>query len=54
MDTVQWDSGKENGAICYARSSDGIRWEKPELGLVAYQLEPRLLLQRKLHRLQSR
>jgi hypothetical protein len=37
MDSVQWDSGHTNGAICYARSTDGIRWEKPNLGLVEYQ-----------------
>lgn len=36
MDSVQWDRGGTNGCICYARSSDGIHWEKPALGLVAY------------------
>ena len=36
MDDVQWDRGHTNGCICYARSSDGIHWEKPALGLVAY------------------
>jgi hypothetical protein len=36
MDDVQWDQGHTNGCICYARSSDGIHWEKPALGLVAY------------------
>ena len=36
MDDVQWDAGRTNGCICYARSSDGIRWEKPVLGLTAY------------------
>lgn len=36
MDDVQWDQGRTNGCICYARSSDGIHWEKPALGLVAY------------------
>jgi hypothetical protein len=34
---VQWDTGHRNGCICYARSTDGVRWEKPELGLIAYQ-----------------
>jgi len=36
MEDVQWDQGRTNGCICYARSSDGIRWEKPMLGLIAY------------------
>jgi hypothetical protein len=36
MDDVQWDQGHTNGCVCYARSDDGIRWEKPALGLVAY------------------
>jgi hypothetical protein len=36
MDTVQWDSGRQNGSICYASSKDGIHWDKPELGLVEY------------------
>ena len=36
MDDVQWDRGHTNGCICYARSSDGIHWEKPALGLIAY------------------
>ncbi len=36
MDDFQWDQGHTNGAICYARSSDGIHWEKPALGLIAY------------------
>jgi len=37
MDTVQWHTGKDRGCICYARSRDGIRWEKPELGLIPFQ-----------------
>lgn len=41
MDTVQWDSGHNNGCICYARSTDGVRWEKPELGLTEYEGSPR-------------
>ncbi|HOX58548.1 MAG TPA: hypothetical protein P5205_15695 [Candidatus Paceibacterota bacterium] len=36
MDDVQWDQGHTNGCICYARSQDGIHWEKPALGLIAY------------------
>ena len=36
MDDVQWDRGHTNGCVCYARSSDGIHWEKPSLGLTAY------------------
>lgn len=37
MDSFQWDTGHTNGCICYATSTDGIRWEKPDLGLVEYQ-----------------
>jgi hypothetical protein len=37
MEDVQWHEGRTNGCICYARSRDGIHWEKPSLGLVAYQ-----------------
>lgn len=29
--------GAADGFVCYARSSDGVRWEKPSLGLVSYQ-----------------
>jgi hypothetical protein len=36
MDTVQWKSGLRGGSICYATSADGVRWEKPDLGLVEY------------------
>jgi hypothetical protein len=36
MDTPQWDAGHGHGSICYATSKDGIKWEKPELGLIAY------------------
>ena len=36
MDTVQWDTGHGRGSICYARSKDGIHWEKPAAGLVEY------------------
>ncbi len=36
MDSVQWDAGHRNGCICLATSKDGIRWEKPDLGLIEY------------------
>ncbi len=36
MSDVQWHIAKEAGAICYARSKDGITWEKPDLGIVEY------------------
>lgn len=36
MDSTQWDTGHTNGSICYATSIDGIRWTKPEVGLVEY------------------
>lgn len=36
MDSVQWHIDKEAGAICYARSQDGIHWERPDLGLTEY------------------
>ena len=36
MDSAQWDTGHTNGAICYAISKDGIRWTKPDAGLVEY------------------
>ncbi len=41
MDTEQWDTGHGRGSICYARSRDGIHWEKPEAGLIEYQGERR-------------
>jgi hypothetical protein len=28
--------GAADGFVCYARSADGVRWEKPNLGLVSY------------------
>lgn len=37
MDTELWHTGPTNGAICYATSTDGVTWTKPNLGLVAYQ-----------------
>lgn len=37
MSTTQWDTGHGCGAICYARSSDGINWVKPALGLIEYE-----------------
>lgn len=36
MDTPQWDAGQGRGSICYATSKDGIKWEKPEIGVIAY------------------
>ena len=33
--------GAADGFVCYARSKDGVRWEKPALGLVAYAGERR-------------
>ena len=37
MSSVQWDVDKEAGAICLARSKDGITWEKPNLGVTEFQ-----------------
>jgi len=37
MDTVQWDRGHTNGAVCYAESKDGIQWTRPDLGLTEYE-----------------
>jgi hypothetical protein len=37
MSSVQWHIDKYAGCICYARSEDGIHWEKPHLGIVAYE-----------------
>lgn len=36
VDTVNWDNTTREGCICYARSDDGIHWEKPEIGLTEY------------------
>ena len=36
MASLQWDGDGESGSVCYARSTDGIHWEKPNLGIVAY------------------
>ncbi|MHC4675073.1 MAG: hypothetical protein ACYTBZ_21520 [Planctomycetota bacterium] len=36
MASLQWDGDDKSGSICYARSADGIHWEKPNLGVVAY------------------
>jgi hypothetical protein len=41
MDTVQWDTGHGRGSICYARSKDGIHWEKPDVGLIEYEGDPK-------------
>ncbi|HOQ87898.1 MAG TPA: hypothetical protein PLQ89_19500 [Phycisphaerae bacterium] len=37
MTTTQWHTGDDRGAICYARSRDGIHWEKPALDLVPFE-----------------
>lgn len=37
MSAANWNADKLVGAICYARSKDGIRWERPTLGLAKYQ-----------------
>lgn len=36
MTSIQWHIDKEAGAICYARSKDGIHWEKPDLGITEF------------------
>ncbi|HSW44098.1 MAG TPA: hypothetical protein VLM89_00835 [Phycisphaerae bacterium] len=36
MTSVQWHIDKFAGAICYARSKNGITWEKPNLGVVEF------------------
>jgi hypothetical protein len=36
MTSVQWHIDEEAGAVCYARSKDGIHWERPSLGLVEF------------------
>ncbi len=36
MDNIQWDTGHTNGSVCYARSKDGITWDKPDAGLIEY------------------
>lgn len=36
MDDKLWHTSPESGSICYATSRDGIRWEKPELGITEY------------------
>ena len=36
MTSVQWHIDKDAGAVCYARSTDGIHWEKPSLGVVEF------------------
>ncbi|HEY3267788.1 MAG TPA: hypothetical protein VGM37_12730 [Armatimonadota bacterium] len=49
--TVLWDAGrlrmwyqcigKDAADVCYAESSDGIRWTKPDLGIIEYHGSPR-------------
>ncbi len=36
MTSVQWHIDREAGAVCYAESTDGIHWEKPNLGLIEF------------------
>ena len=31
---VKWHESERRGGLCYATSQDGIKWEKPELGIV--------------------
>jgi hypothetical protein len=33
---VEWMKGEREFGVCYATSSDGIHWEKPELGLIDF------------------
>lgn len=40
MTTTQWHTGDDKGAICYARSKDGVRWEKPEVNIVEFGGKP--------------
>ncbi len=34
---VNWREGRRSFGVCYATSKDGIRWVKPELGIVEFQ-----------------
>ena len=34
---VKWREGRRGFGVCYATSEDGIRWEKPELGIIEFQ-----------------
>jgi len=36
MSSVQWHIDVNAGCICYARSDDGIHWEKPDLGIIEF------------------
>jgi len=33
---LQWKEGRRSCGVCYATSKDGIRWEKPELGIIEF------------------
>ena len=33
---VKWREGRRGFGVCYATSRDGLRWEKPELGLIEF------------------
>lgn len=37
VDSLNWHTAEGRGSVCYARSADGVRWEKPELGLAEYE-----------------
>lgn len=37
MSSVQWDVDKDKGSVCYARSKDGIHWEKPHVNLIKFE-----------------
>lgn len=37
MDNKIWHTSPEAGAICYATSTDGIQWTKPDLGIIEYE-----------------
>jgi len=34
---VDWHEGQRGFGVCYATSKDGIKWEKPELGIIEFQ-----------------
>jgi len=33
---VEWTEGERDFGVCYATSTDGIHWEKPELGIIDF------------------
>jgi len=34
---VKWREGRRDFGVCYATSTDGIRWQKPELGIIEFE-----------------